>query len=475
MIYERMQSFSQAELKLIHNASMEILAKNGINFSDEEARGIFKSRGFRVDGRQVYFSEDQVLKALETAPDRFKFHARNPEKSVWIGRDDFALAPTYGPPFIVEADGTQKTGTMADYEKAVKLAQTSSVVDFNGFKYLAPGDLPASTSYLDMIRAALVLSDKPAMGSTDDKEGAENTMRLMDLVYGVNFVNDHPVTMGLINPLSPLSYASEMSASIIAFARRRQPVIIHNMIMAGASGPIRLPGLMALVNAEVLAGLTLAQLVGPGAPVIYGTNSCPIFMKTGGAEIGSPQALWIFSAVTQLARYYDLPCRTGGSLTDSHMPDAQAMAEGALSIMTTLRNGANLVLHAFGQIGCFIGMSFEKWIMDEEICAYMREMTKKYEITPESLDVKSIIEVGSGGTYITRADTAKLCRKAFYAHKIFNKYDEAGWRKEGALDMVTKAQKIIEARIGNYQQPDMDPGLAKDLDAMVSKMKAAHK
>ncbi|MDL2259967.1 trimethylamine methyltransferase family protein, partial [Deltaproteobacteria bacterium OttesenSCG-928-K17] len=135
MIYERMQSFSEAELFLIHNASMAILAKSGLNFTDEEALGIFKSHGFKVDGSQVYFTEEQVMAALETAPDRFKFHARNPEKSVWIGRDDFAFAPAYGPPFLIDADGRQTVGTMADYEKAVKLVQTSPVVDFNGFKY----------------------------------------------------------------------------------------------------------------------------------------------------------------------------------------------------------------------------------------------------------------------------------------------------------------------------------------------------
>lgn len=471
-MHERMQSFSEAEMSLIHNASMTILSKNGLNFTDDEALGIFKAHGFKVDGTQVFFTEQQVAAALETAPDRFKFHARSPEKSVWIGRDDYAFAPAYGPPFVVEADGRQRIGTMADYEMAVKLVQTSPVADFNGFKYLAPGDLPAESSYLDMIRAALILSDKPMMGSTDSKAGAENTMEIMELVFGKNYLDDHPVTMGLINPLSPLSYAHEMSASIIAYARRRQPVIIHNMIMSGASGPIQLPGLMALVNAEILGGLVLAQLVGPGTPVIYGSNSCPIFMKTGGAEICSPQSQWIFSAVTQLAGFYRLPCRTGGSLTDSHIPDAQALAEGAMTLMTTIRNGANLVLHSFGILGCFIGISFEKWIMDEELCAYMRGITRKYVVTPESLAVDQIIKVGSGGTFLTRPETARQCRTAFYQHKLFNKHDEAGWRKEGALDLVAKSQKIIESRIGGYQRPDMDPALVKDIDALVDKMKA---
>ncbi|MDR2302627.1 MAG: trimethylamine methyltransferase family protein [Deltaproteobacteria bacterium] len=474
MFYERIQKFSQSELSLIHEASMEILAKNGLVFADAETLDTFKSRGFAVEGKRVLFTERQILTALETAPDRFKFQARNPQKSLWIGGEDYALAPTYGPPFVVDAKGRQSAGTMADYEKAVKLAQTSEFVDFNAFKYLAPGDVPAETSYLDMVRAALVLSDKPLMGGTDGKTGSENTMKLMDLVFGKEFVDSNAVTMGLINPLSPLSYAHEMSGAIMAYARRRQPVIIHNMIMAGASGPIRLPGLMAIVNAEILGGMTLAQLVGPGTPVIYGSNSCPIFMKTGGAEISNPQSLWVCSAVNQLARYYRLPSRTGGAVTDAHIPDAQAMAESAMTLMVTVMAGTNLILHAFGQLGCFIGFSFEKWIMDEELCGYMRSLSRKFEISRESLDVAATIEVGSGGTFLTRPETAKLCRKAFYAHKLFNKHDEAGWRKEGALELVAKAQKIIERRLGDYQAPDLPPALVKDLDALVEALKASH-
>jgi trimethylamine--corrinoid protein Co-methyltransferase len=475
MTYERIQKFSHSELSLIHSASMEILSKNGISFNDDEALRIFKSRGFKVDGKQVFFTEEQVFAALETSPERFKFHARNPERSIWIGHADFALSPTYGPPFVIDVDGRQTTGTMADYEKAVKLAQTSSVVDFNGFKYLVPGDLPAETCYLDMVRAALVLSDMPLMGSTDGKTGAEDTMKIMEIVFGTYYLDDHPVTMGLINPLSPLSYAHEMSGALIAYARRRQPLIIHNMIMAGASGPIRLPGLMSIVNAEILSGLVLTQLVGPGTPVIYGSNSCPIFMRTGGAEISNPQSLWICSAVNQLAQFYHLPSRTGGAVTDSHIPDAQALGESAMTLMITVLAGTNLILHAFGQLGCFIGFSFEKWIMDEELCGYMRSMTRKFEITPHTLDVNAILDVGSGGTFITRPETAKLCRKAFYNHNLFNKFDEPGWRKDGSPDLVIKAKKILEARIAGYQPPDIETSMVKDIDNLVMKLKSNHR
>lgn len=471
MLYDRMQSFSASEINLLHHASMHILAENGLAFSDEEALSLFKHHGFKVSGRQVYIHEKDVFKALETAPSRFRFTGRNPDRAVWIGGDDFIYVPTYGAPFVVEPDGTQRSGFMADYEKAAKLVHNSPAADISGLKYLAPGDIPSDTAYLDMLKANLTFSDKPSLGATDSLEAADHTMELMEMVYGEKYLDDHFVAMGLINPLSPLAFASEMSGCIIKYARRRQPLIILNMILAGASGPVRLPSLMALVNAEILGGVILAQLAGPGTPLIYGTTSCPIFMKTGGAETSSPETMWISSAIMQLARFYGLPCRTGGALTDSLRPDAQAMAEGALNMMNTVRGGAHFILHSLGMIGGFIGFSFEKWIMDEEICALLRDMTKQYQITPETLDVKNIIDAGSGGSYLARPETVKQCRKAFYPHHVFNKLDEAGWRKEGAPDIVTRTKKIMETRLAEYQAPDMAPGLAKDIAAFVSRIK----
>ena len=138
--------------------------------------------------------------------------------------------------------------------------------------------------------------------------------------------------------------------------------------MSGTSGPISLPGSLALANAEILAGLVLSQLAGPGTPLIYGSVSAPADMRTVISAVGAPEAVVLASAVTQLARFYRLPCRTGGMLTNTHCPDAQAAVEGTLMMSTAVRNGANFIVHACGQLCSYISMSFEKWIIDEEMC-----------------------------------------------------------------------------------------------------------
>ena len=179
--------------------------------------------------------------------------------------------------------------------------------------------------------------------------------------------------MGLINTLSPLQYSSEMAGSLIELARGGQAAVIAAMIMAGASGPVQLPGVLALQTAEILAGVTLAQLARPGAPVIYGSTSSVVHMRTGGPVIGAPEYWMMVNANAQMARFYGLPSRSGGSLTDAHLPDMQAGIESAMALSTAIRSGINFILHGAGIMGTYIAMSFEKFMIDEELCGMVKK------------------------------------------------------------------------------------------------------
>jgi len=281
--------------------------------------------------------------------------------------------------------------------------------------------------------------------------------------------------VSLINSLSPLQYSEEMAGSLIELARYRQPLVIANMIMAGASGPVRLGGLLALMNAEILAGITLAQLAGPGTPVIYGTTSCPTNMKNIAASVGSPEAAIIASAAAQLARYYKLPCRSGGSLTDALVPDGQAMAEGSLVLTTSVRSGAHFILHACGMMGSYIGMNLEKWLMDEELCGMIRRMLTPVEITEEAIDVESIKAVGIGGNYLMEPETLKHYRTEFFMNGLFSKQDHNSWSQKGSKRVEESAVDLLLKRLRTYEKPDMDPAIEAELREFVSRRKGENK
>ena len=135
---ERMQNPTPEELTLLHDSTMDILENIGVAFNDDPALEVFRQKGHRVEGKKVFFTETQIREYLETCPARFEVKARNPEKSVFIGGDDFVLLPGYGAPFVTTPDGGRRQAAMADYDDFCKLVQTSPYLDMNGFMMVEP-------------------------------------------------------------------------------------------------------------------------------------------------------------------------------------------------------------------------------------------------------------------------------------------------------------------------------------------------
>lgn len=472
-MYDRMQTLTTEQMTRIHDAAMTLLSDVGVAFNEPEALEIFAANGFKVDGKTVFMTEAQVQKALDTAPSRFTVTARNPEKSVAVGEDDFVFAPGYGAPFVVMPDGRQREATMVDYENFCKLIQTSKTMDMNGFMMVEPGDIKPETAHLDMMFSNMVLCDKPFMGSPVSKQGARDGVEMASILWGGKDKLEAAgtVSVSLINSLSPLQFSDEMAGALIELARANQACIIASLIMAGSSGPVTLAGVLALQNAEILAGITLAQLVRAGAPVIYGSTSSAMDMKTGGLAIGCPELSMVISATAQMARHYNLPSRCGGSLTDAQFPDGQAAGESAIALSTAVRNGANFILHSAGIQGSFIAMSFEKFLIDEEMCGVLRKLIKPIDCSDEAIDVEMIKTVGIGGQYLTQPKTFQLCRTEFYMTEFSSRQNYAGWKAAGSKRIDQAAAESLAYRLAAYEKPPIDPDIEAALAAYVAQRK----
>ncbi len=470
-MYDRMQELTESELNLIHNSAMEILSTVGIRFKEDEAIDIFKKNGFKVEDYTVYFTEAQVRKALESAPESFTVTARNPEKSVTVGKESFALVPGYGAPFIITPEKERREANLEDYENFCKLVQTSKYINMNGFMMIEPSGIPAATAHLDMLLSNILLCDKPFMGSPVSKQGAEECCDMLEIVYGKKGMEKAPATVSLINSLSPLGFSDEMASSLISLVRRGQACVVASLIMAGSSGPITLAGVLAQQTSEILAGLTLAQLVRPGAPIIYGSTSAPMDMRSGGLSIGAPELSQIVSFTAQLARFYKLPSRSGGGLTDANYPDIQAGAQSALALSTAVRSGINFVLHAAGILGSYLAMSFEKFMVDEELAGMLWKMIKPAEISAEEIDVGDFKEVGIGGQFMMQDKTIERCRTEYFDPELMPVMDFPSWESSGRPIAIDRVKDVMQRRLESWEKPEIDPQLEKDLKEYVEKKK----
>lgn len=457
---------SREEIQQIHETSMKLLENTGVEFPYKEALAVFKKHGVKVDGSRVYFTEDQLMKALETAPKQFTVHARNPERSVTVGDGSPVFAPGYGAPFLVDMEVGKREHTMADYENLVKIAHALPNQDMSGHLIVEPGGVNPETAHLRMLQAHMVHSDKPFIGSAAGTKGAQDTMAMARILFGED-LRDKPVCISLINSLSPLGYGTEMLEALVAFAELGQPVVIAALMMAGSTGPITLAGVLASQTAELLAGVALTQLVNPGTPVVFGSTSTNIDMKSGALAIGSPELSQMIAAHAQLARFYGLPSRSGGALTDASTPDAQAGFESMMSLLTTVNSGVDFVLHAGGILSSYLAFSFEKFIMDDEMCGMVRRFKQGIVVAPETLAHDVIASVGPGGNYLMEMHTVKRCRKEFWTPALCDRGGLEQWMQGGQQTAADRARKRWQKLVEAHQDPPLDEATARQLQAFV--------
>ncbi len=453
-------NFDDKILDQIHNSSLELLRETGVRFPNKEALEIFKHHGFTIEGEMVFFSQKDIEKALETVPKTFELHARNRDNNFVIGDDTYRMAPGYGPPFIIENSGEMRPAMLDDTKKFCKLVQTSKALDFNSSIVAQPNDVPAETSHLDMLLSTMLLTDKPLMGSTSSKSCAEESLEMAKIIWGNT---EKPVMLNLVDSLSPLQYAEEMVDTLVVYARAKQPLIIHSSCSMGSSGPITLAGSLVISNACTLAGICLAQLVNPGTPIVYGLGGSPTDMKTGGYINASPEDAKHTAIVTALGKYYQVPCRSQGALTEAFELNYQAGMESSMMLTTAALSGAHVSLHACGTYGSMLAMSFEKFIADEDLCNAIKTLMKPIEFSEDAFAMDMIKKLGTSGNYLTEPHTAKRCRNEFYIPDLNVRTIHSKWLEMEPRQMDQRASQLLEKRLSAYEKPDIDPSIEKEL------------
>jgi trimethylamine---corrinoid protein Co-methyltransferase len=459
----------QNDLEQIHETSMRLLAEVGVSFPNEEAIGVFRQHGIHSDGKRVFLREDEVMRAVDAAPDTFTIHAPNPFKSVVVGDGYPVFAPGYGAPFLIDPAIGKRAPLMEDYHALVKLAHVLPNQDLSGHLMVEPSDAPPGAAHLLMLHAHMIHSDKPFIGSAEGARGAQHTMEMASILFDqpIGGPDGQAVTVGLINSLSPLGYSSEMLEALLVYAHHRQPVVLAALSMAGSTGPITLAGVLAHQTAELLAGVTLAQLVSPGTPVILGSTSTNLDMKTGGLAIGSPELSMMIAAHADICRFYGLPSRSGGALTDAHSPDAQAGYESMMSLVTTVNSGIDFVLHAGGILSSYLAFSYEKFVLDDEICGMVRRFQQGMTVNPETLAYDVIARVGPGGNFLMETHTLKRCRREFWQPALLSREGQEGWMAAGRPDALSRARQRWQALVAEHEDPPLDSATAHQLQSFV--------
>ena len=463
---------SEENLQKIEATADRILAEIGIEFRDDPATlDHWKRAGAQVNGVLVRFEPGMLREILKTAPAEFTQHARNPAHSVRIGGDNVVFSPAYGSPFVMDFEQGRRYGTIADFCNFVKLAQSSPWLHHSGGTICEPVDVPVNKRHLDMVHAHIRYSDRPFMGSVTAEERAEDSIDMARILFGHDFAADNCVILGNVNVNSPLVWDGTMTKVLRAYARANQAGVVVPFILGGAMGPVTNAGAIAQSLAETMAGCALTQLERPGAPVIFGNFLSSMALKSGSPTFGTPEPAIGSMVIGQLARRLNLPLRCSGNFTTSKLPDAQAMTEGTMSMLAAIHCGANFILHSAGFLDGLLSMSYEKFVMDADLCGALHTYLDGIRVDDNQLALDAFKEVGPGNHFFGCAHTMANYQTAFWESGIADNDPFETWSETGGEDAATRANRQWKKTLADFEAPLLDDGIAEALDDFIARRK----
>ena len=335
--YPILELLNPEGVQTIHQKSLEVLRDIGIAFLDDaEAQDILRAHGVEVRDQIAYFDPDLVLEYVRKAPAQFTQLARNPDNNVLIGGDRLTFSPVYGPPFVLDLDRGRREAKLVDFENFIKLTYLSPYLHHSGGTVVEPTDEPVPTRHLDMVFSHIKYSDKAFMGSVTSTPNAQDSVRMVEILFGAEKIRETPALISLINVSSPRRFDDRMIGAMKTYAKARQGLLISPFILSGAMSPVSYAATTLQMNAETLAGIAFVQMINPGCPVIYGSFQATIDLQNGAPTFGTPEAQIALYMSAQMARFYNLPFRSGGMFTSSKIPDAQAAYESVMAMLPAL-------------------------------------------------------------------------------------------------------------------------------------------
>jgi trimethylamine--corrinoid protein Co-methyltransferase len=468
----RYEVLSEDAMATLDKGWRRLMSEIGVEFMVDRALELFRQAGQKVDDRKVFLDPDFVLEQVAKAPREFDLQARNPANSVHIGGDSMAFGAVYGPPFVRQGE-VRRDGTMDDFRNFARLAQSFDVLDSAGGVVNEPNDTPLDSRHLDMVYALQTLTDKFYMGNVVSGTNAADTIAMTEILFGSReAIEQTPAIISLINCNSPLRWDDRMLESQFEYSAANQPVVLTPFILMGAMSPVTIPAALVQQITEALSGIALSQLIRPGCPVVFGSFLSNIDMQSGSPTFGTPESGLGLLCTGQIARHFNLPFRTGGGLTSSQVPDAQAGYEALMTLMPTFLAGANWVMHSAGWLEGGLVAGYEKFIVDIELLQMLRHEFTPLEIDEASMAFDAHEEVGHGGHFLGAMHTMERFRTCFYRPLLSSSENYERWMRNGGHDANHRAKVAYQKTLEDYEQPALDDAIREELEDYVIRRRA---
>jgi trimethylamine--corrinoid protein Co-methyltransferase len=457
----RLSVIDEAQIEQIHQATLELLERTGIQISHPRALELFHGAGARVEGQRVRLPAWLVEDASRQAPSRVVLGSRDGQRQVFLEGDKYWFGPSldcidYLDPLTdrrsrFTSEHCRITATVADALPNYTWVMTIGMAD----------DVPPDVADRVIARQVFTYTEKPLVFCCKDANSVRDIYEMALLIAGgPQQFGRAPNIVHYSEPISPLLYYDPAVEKILFCAENGIPLINFPAPQGGSTAPATFAGEIVQGSAESLSGLVLAQLARPGAPFIYGAFATVMDMKTTIFSYGAPEMSLMVAAMAQMAQYYRLPFFGTAGCSDAKFPDAQAAAEVAFSCLASALVGANLVHDAGSWLdhGSLASPAF--MVLVNEILYMVRQFMGGVPVSNETLALDVIDRVGPGGHYLYEDHTLKHFKSVWYSD-LFDRSINEMWLSQGARRFDERLRAKTEKLMAHQPAPLPDDVLAE--------------
>jgi trimethylamine---corrinoid protein Co-methyltransferase len=434
-----------------------------------EAVALLRAAGCTVtDPDLVCIPRELVEQARTTAPHMIEVYDRRGEPAMSLGGDNAYFGNGSAVTSVYDVDtGEHRPTVLSDGVDAARLCDALPMIDFV-MAYAHPGGVDPHIALLESFGAMVANTTKPLVVTSEDAGDLEVMWRIAcELRGGAEELRAKPYFTLYVEPTSPLSHPVDSIDKLFSCADRGIPAIYSPAPLAGGTGPITVAGLVAQGVAESLFGLVIHQLRKPGAPFLFGIGPGVLDMVTMQSAYNAPEYLMGYLCAIEMARWLDLPNWGYAGTTDAQVIDAQAGMEAAELTFLSLAAGSNLN-HDIGYVDYGMTGSLELIVIIDEYLSLNRRIFAGVEVTPETLAVDTIRQVGPGGDFLSSRHTAKHVRTAQWRPTIINRQGYVRWQEEGGLDLREKARRKALKLLETHQPEPLAAAVAARIDELVA-------
>ena len=479
MKFRNIEFLSNSEVKEIDAGARKLLNTVGIKVDARDTRKLLTENGAEIDpeSKFVKIPETLIKESLKSVPDSFKLYGPDGSFDFEVNTKSTKFATIGTPVKIYDPEKKKKV-------KKTKLSDTIKqikVVDSLDNILCSHIDVwPNDVSYLSLHAHCMYQwaknTKKPYGLGCLGRLASQDMMNIASMIVnGDQELKENPRLVGFMNPTSPLHLPQIMTNGFKIFNDYNQPVIIAPEALAGTSAPVSIAGLLTQTNAEILGSIVVSQLNNLGAPVFFGTVSHITDMRSGNSAMGAVETGMITAGIAQLARFYNIPSRGPGAVTDSKTFDIQNGFKRLQTLMLAAQAGINYITCA-GTYEATLVEALELLVIDDELAGIIQRVLDGIEVNEETMALDLIEKVATnpkkGVNFLAERHTRKLLKQELYIPKILDRNRRNTWRRKGSKDIVDLAREKVDHILGSHKPNELSSELEEQLQEYIKKVEA---